>query len=154
MSVGIYKKTAKDIMTKDVTTIRTQDTIHDALLLLAENRIQAIPVVDRVGECVGMISQSDIIAEARERDLEDSEANYSGLARLVFSQVSLEEITNERVEDMMTDRVVVAAPDELVTDLADRMLREQIHHIPVVDGRTIVGIVSTMDILAALRTPV
>jgi CBS domain-containing protein len=55
----------------------------------------------------------------------------------------------------MSDRVVMAAPDERVTDVADKMLDGQIHHIPVVDADdNLLGIISTMDILAALRTPI
>ena len=103
-----------------------------------------------------MISQSDIISTAREKDVEDTEmvAAKNSASDLLFGGVALEEITNERVEDMMSDRVVMAAPDEAVTDVADKMLEQEIHHIPVVDGNeNLIGIVSTMDILAALRAP-
>ena len=156
MAIGIYKQVAKDIMTKHVATIRSKETIHDALMLMAENRLSALPVINRAGKCIGMISQSDIISMARDKDVEDSEvvAGRNSAADLLFGGVALDEITNERVDDMMSDRVVMAAPDEAVTDIADKMLEQEIHHIPVVDGDdNLVGIVSTMDILAALRAP-
>lgn len=156
MAVGIYKRVAKDIMTKHVATIHSQETIHDALLLMGENRLSALPVVNQTGKCVGMISQSDIISMARDKDIEDSEmvAAKNSAADLLFGGVALDEITNERVEDMMSDRVVMAAPDESVTEVADKMLEQEVHHIPVVDGEDrLIGIVSTMDILAALRAP-
>ena len=69
--------------------------------------------------------------------------------------MALDELTEERVEDLMSARVVVADSDESVTDLADKMLAAEIHHIPVVNsGGILVGMVSTMDILAGLREPV
>lgn len=151
MAVGIYKQVAKDIMTKHLSTIRSKDTIHDALMLMAENRLSALPVVNQAGKCTGMISQSDIIAVAREKDLEDEETEGTSATSLLFG-VSLEEITNERVEDIMSERVVMVAPDELLTEVADKMLQQEIHHIPVVDEEdNLVGMVSTMDILGALR---
>lgn len=155
MAIGIYKQVAKDIMTKHVATIRSQETVHDALLLMAENRLATLPVVNQSGKCVGMISQSDIVAEAREKDVEDTEVTSRNAMDLLFGGVLLDEITNERVDDIMSEKIVMAAPDEPVTEVADKMLEAEIHHIPVVDGNDrLVGIISTMDILAALRAPI
>jgi CBS domain-containing protein len=51
--------------------------------------------------------------------------------------------------------VVAATPHELLTTVADKLLKHEVHHIPVRnDGKLLVGIVSTMDILRALRDPV
>ena len=50
MVVGIYKQTAKDIMTKRVETLRQRDTIHYALMMMAEFEVSAIPVVDPAGK--------------------------------------------------------------------------------------------------------
>lgn len=155
MVVGIYKQTAKDIMTTRVETLRERDTIHFALTTMAENDISAIPVVSPDGRCLGIISQRDIIAEARDKDLEDSERTAAAPYLLEFGAVSLDELTNERVEDMMSNKVVKVHENDLVTDIADTMLQQRIHHLPVVtDDDRLVGIVSTMDILAGLMQPV
>lgn len=153
MAIGIYKQCAKDIMTTRVETLRERDTIHYALSMMAESDISAVPVLSPDGRCIGMIAQRDIIAETREKDIEDGErAEY---AAPYFGNVSLDELTNERVEDMMSEKPVKVSPEDSVTDVADRMLDNGVHHIPVVgkDDR-LVGIISTMDILAALRAPV
>ncbi len=153
MSGGIYKKTVKQVMTKHVATIRTRETVHDALRLMAENRLSALPVVDQVGHCVGVISQSDLIALASEADSEEQSTTSRGsLSDLIFGRVPLDEITDERIEDVMSTDVVLASPAELVTDVADRLLKYEVHHIPVCDDdKLLLGIVSTMDILRALR---
>lgn len=155
MVVGIYKQTAKDVMTKHVTTLRTNDTIHYALMMMAENDLSAIPVVDPAGRCVGIITQRDIITEAREKDVEDSERSENRPPHMLpMGSVSLDELTNERVDDMMSEKVVTVGPGDAVTDVADRMLKGGIHHIPVVDeDDQLLGIVSTMDILESLRNP-
>ena len=156
MVVGIYKQTAKDIMTKRVETLRQRDTIHFALTTMAENDISAIPVVSPDGKILGMISQRDIIAEAREKDIEDTERTTLMTPNLLsFGAVALDELTNERVEDMMSNKVVKVHEDDLVTDIAETMLQQKIHHLPVVaEDDRLVGIVSTMDILAGLMQPV
>ena len=151
--VGIYKKTTKDIMTKHVTTLRSKDTIHHALMMMAENDLSAIPVVDPAGKCVGIITQRDIIAVAREKDVEDSErSEYNAPNMFSFGAVALDELTNERVEDMMSERIVSVRPTDAVTDVAARMVKGGIHHIPVVgEDDQLLGIVSTMDVLASLQ---
>ena len=156
MVVGIYKQTAKDIMTRQVEALRDRDTIHYALTMMAENGISAIPVVSRDGKIMGMISQRDIIAEAREKDVEDTERTaYAEPGLLSFGSVALDELTNERVEDMMSEKVVKVHQDDLVTEIAETMLKSKIHHIPVVaEDDRLVGIVSTMDILAGLMSPI
>jgi CBS-domain-containing membrane protein len=103
-----------------------------------------------------MISQSDVIAIAREADAENEElgAPYP-MADVLFGRVALDELTNERIDDIMTEGVVTAAPTDLITRVADKMLAEKVHHIPVCDeDGCLLGIISTMDILAALRAPV
>lgn len=155
MGIGIYKQTARDIMTTHLVTIRPMDTVHDALLLMAENRLAALPVIDQAGKCLGMVSQSDIISIAREKDVEHAESGAKEVVSLLCRGVALDELTDERVEDLMSDRPVVACTDDSVTDLADKMLAAEIHHIPVVDdGGKLLGMVSTMDILAGLRQPI
>ena len=156
MVVGIYKQTAKDVMTKRVETLRQRDTIHYALTLMAENDVSAVPVVSPDGKIMGIISQRDIIAEAREKDIEDAErVDKTAPYMLSFGAVALDELTNERVEDMMSNKVVKVREADLVPDIAETMLKHKIHHIPVVaDDDRLVGIISTMDILGGLVSPV
>ena len=73
----------------------------------------------------------------------------------VFGAASIDEITNERIDDVMSTKVKAASPDTLVVDIADLMLEQRVHHVPVCDSDgNLMGVVSTMDILKALRTPV
>jgi len=50
----------KDIMTKDVITISPDDTVEYASVLMLENKISGLPVVDKEGHVIGIITQSDI----------------------------------------------------------------------------------------------
>ena len=147
MTVGIYKQKASDVMSTHVDAIHCKETLRDALTMMANNHLTALPVVDGKERCVGIISQSDLI-EITESDLE-----FQSSLKL-FGGLALEQVTSERIEDVMTDRVVSVLPDLGVPEVADLMLDQSIHHIPVCDeDGKLRGIISTMDILAGLRQP-
>ena len=156
MSLGIYKQSARDIMSRQVAVIHESVTVHDALLLMAENGVSALPVVDDAAKCVGMLSQSDIIDLARDLDMEDEEISTSrNILRMLSSGLPMHELTGQRINDCMSFNLVCASADELVTTIADKMLAEEIHHLPIIDDQgDLLGIVSTMDILRGLRTPI
>ena len=154
MTIGIYKQSARDIMTKHVDTIRTKETVHDALLLMAENRVSSLPVINMVGEVVGVVSQSDLIDLAREADGEDQDKR-NGYSDFLFNEVALDQVTNERIEDVMSDEVISALPDDSVVGVAEKMVSFGIHHLPVCnDEKKLLGIISTVDILKSLLNPV
>lgn len=56
----LNKLTVKDIMTKDVQTIRPGDTVKTAATLMHKLKIGALPVVDEKGKLVGILTESDI----------------------------------------------------------------------------------------------
>jgi CBS domain-containing protein len=60
--------TAKDIMTADPITIREGDTIEQALKVLVNQRVTGLPVVDKKGKMVGVISEYDIIQQLSKHD--------------------------------------------------------------------------------------
>lgn len=60
MNYLLAKLTLEDIMTRDVITIRADDTIEAAAILLHDNRIGALPVVDERKHVVGILTESDI----------------------------------------------------------------------------------------------
>ena len=154
MTVGIYKQAARDIMTKHVDTIRSNETVHDALLLMAENRVSSLPVVNSAGHCVGVVSQSDLIDLAREADSENDEGRNE-YSYFLFKDVALDEVTTERIDEVMSDDVISARPDEPVVAVAEKIVTSGVHHLPVCDeDNRLLGIISTVDILRSLLAPI
>ena len=154
MAVDTSKQTAADVMSTDLVTIRGRDTIHSALQLLAENRLGALPVVAADGTCLGIVSQGDIIAETRAWDLEDEQTGDRPSLSYSYRGVTLGDITEEHVEDLMSQKLVAAAATDGLMDVADLMLAAEVHHVPVVDeAYRLIGMVSTMDVLRGLRVP-
>jgi CBS domain-containing protein len=148
----VYEKRVKDVMSRDLVTIDAKDSVHEALQLMAENKVAALPVVDRQGRCVGIISTSDLVDVTR--DLEAGLDELEKADQLLWGQY-LAKIGNgvghQHVMDLMSEGVVSTRPDAFLSDAGSRMLRERVHRLPVVDeSQRLLGILSTTDILTAL----
>ncbi len=149
MDNGIYSRKVKDLMSREVVTISAGDTIHEALTLMGENRVSALPVVDRHDHCVGILSTSDLVDMTRDvdddiynLDLVDPTSQRFLLDRLAHSMGS------ETVQSFMSESVTTIDVESSIGKATREMLRNRIHHLPVVDSKDkLIGIISTMDIL-------
>jgi CBS domain-containing protein len=59
----------RDVASKDVATLGPDDSLSDALELMARAQVRRIPVVDEGNRLVGMVSQADVALEAKEKDV-------------------------------------------------------------------------------------
>jgi CBS domain-containing protein len=150
MNHGIYDRKVSDIMTRDVVTLAAGGTVHEALALMGENRVSAIPVVDHAGKCVGIISTTDLVDMTRDvdddlyqLDLVDATSRRFLIDRLAHS------LGNESIETYMSEALVTVYPESTLATATKRILKASVHHLPVVDkDDRLVGIVSSLDILA------
>jgi CBS domain-containing protein len=109
----------------DVLTIQVDTSVRDAVALLAERRIGALPVV-RGGEVVGIMSERDVIYCLKS----------DGAAVLDWT-----------VERIMTAPAITVERDHQVMSALSLMTRRRIRHLPVVEGGQIIGIVSIGDLV-------
>jgi CBS domain-containing protein len=117
-------KTAKDIMTTRVVTVKPSTPIADAARLLVRRKISGVPVVDEKDKTkvVGILTEADLLAA------------HSGA---------------KTVAEVMRKRVISVAPDTSVDDIAATLVKRKIKRVPVLDGGKLVGIVSRIDVLRA-----
>ncbi|NND98150.1 MAG: CBS domain-containing protein [Pirellulaceae bacterium] len=149
---NIFARRVKDIMSRDVVTINAGDTVHEALVLMGENRVSALPVVDRHNHCVGILSTSDLVDMTR--DLDD-DIYHLDLVDMTSRRFLLEKLAHsmghESVQSFMSEAVTTLSRDASLGEATRELLRNRIHHLPVVDSKNhLLGILSTMDILAEL----
>jgi CBS domain-containing protein len=150
MSTGIYKKRVKEIVTKHIVNLNADDTIHEALVLMGENRVSALPVVDRQNRCVGILSTVDLVDMTRDTEEDLRELNYVDLLSKRFLVDKLaNSMGTEKVQTFMSESVITVGLESFIGDAAQQMLRNHVHHLPVVDhDNRLLGIISTMDILS------
>lgn len=147
--------TIADFMSRSVVTARADQPLREVVRLLGERRIAGVPVVNDDGEVAGVISQSDIAAHVAESWSELTAAPDPG--RFYQSLWIPESDLHERVSaetpvsEVMSPYVLYATPDASLDETAELMLTHGIHRVVVLHQRSIVGIVSSLDLLRAYR---
>lgn len=127
-------------MTLKVYTIKPLDSVAHARALLEEHRISQLPVV-KGGVLVGIVT---------DRDLRDAVSAVTTSARIAGMGKTAPQTPDEiRVEAVMTSNVIMLNRHSSLVAAAEVMRRERIGSVPIVDGQTLVGIVTRSDILEA-----
>ncbi|HEX6349144.1 MAG TPA: CBS domain-containing protein [Candidatus Dormibacteraeota bacterium] len=127
---------AFEIMTRPVITADPELPLKEAARLLDEHNISALPVIDAGGELVGIISEADLL------ELETRPDPRHQLIPLPPAPAP-----PRLVSDVMTRDVLTMPEDADVGHVAARMLDAHVKRIPIVRGRSLVGIVSRRDIV-------
>ena len=114
---------ARDIMRKQVLTVRPETTLRELTRLLTARGVSGAPVVGPQGDLIGVVSQTDLL---RQRD-EDSP-----------------------VASVMTPWTVSFEEETEISELARQMLAKKIHRVVVTREGRLCGIITTMDMVRAL----
>ena len=124
----------REIMMGSPVTLKPEDTLDLANDVISLGRIRHIPVVDD-GRLVGIITERDLMGAAAIQIFGLKQKNKSALLKSVS------------IKEVMKKRVVTAAPDTPIKDVAHLMADKKIGCVPVVSAGTVVGLVTTTDIL-------
>jgi CBS domain-containing protein len=120
----------RDIMTKNLVTVRPETTLAEAVKVLTDHHIGGAPVVTETGTLVGVISELALIDVVFEPDVKAG-----------------------RVSQYMAEDVQVVSPDEPLSRAAQLFALYSFRRLPVVENGKLVGIVSRRDLMNhALRT--
>jgi CBS domain-containing protein len=133
---------ARDLMTRSVITISPDASIKDAIRQLSKFDITAMPVVDDEHRLVGMVSEADLLLG----EIPDDPRAH------VRPRESWLEPPPDVVGEAMTMHVVSVHEDSDASDIARLMLETGVKSLPVVNGETVVGVVSRRDLIQALAT--
>lgn len=128
-------------MSAKVYTVRPQDSVAKAVALICRHRISGVPVVDKRGDLVGLISERDVL-----QAMYPAKPELNPRRRASRSTGGLREIQRLRAADIMVRQVITAPPDADLLQLASLMAVKKIRRIPIVEGRRLVGIVSQGDV--------
>jgi CBS domain-containing protein len=143
----------KDIMTKEMITVSPETEIVHATRLLLENRINGVPVTNETGKLVGILCQSDLIAQQKKLPVPSFFSFLDGLITLTSMkhfEKEVQKIAAITVAQAMTPNPVTVRPDTDIEAVAALMVDNNFHTIPVVDEGELVGIVGKEDILKTL----
>jgi CBS domain-containing protein len=113
---------------RDVLSIAPQESVLQAIKLMAEKGIGALVVMDG-SKLAGIVTERDY-------------------ARKIILKGRSSETT--QVREIMTEDVLTTMSNESVADCMNRMTEEKIRHLPVVDEGEVVGIISIGDLVKAV----
>ena len=146
---------ARDVMTSNVVTLKNSDTICAAVSTLREHDITGAPVVDDAGNLVGILSMSDLLPATAATEPRENPSGLAepGMAWNLFdaAETSIKEIDEETVASRMSTVVRSVLETATLVSVARAMCDGHWHRVPVVSNSgSVAGIVSTMDVLAAM----
>lgn len=160
---------ARDVMQRDVITLSVHAPISEVVSTFEEYHITGAPVVDAAGRAVGVLSVADIAREDHvqggrleseryeyylSNPLEEERDDMISGDEDIFAKkdYSGELLGEQRVEDWMTPRVISVDPDADLKSVCELMAKESIHRVLVTEEDSVLGIVSTFDVVRFLAS--
>ncbi len=114
------------IMTREVVTLRVDQTVAEAYTMVRNRRFHHLPVVDNDGKLVGIITSFDLLKMG----------------------VCPDEYSQYMISDVMTTHVAYLSPEDQIGAAAEVFMEHLFHGLPICDDEMrLVGIVTTHDIL-------
>lgn len=137
-----------DIMSRKLTTVEFDTPLGEAWALLNQRRVKALPVVDKGGHVVGIVTKADFLQSA-------GLGAYEGMAgrwrSFLLATGGTHSDKPEVVGQIMTRRVRVTSAHRHLADLVPLLADSGHHHIPVIaDGGKLVGMITQSDVVIAL----
>jgi predicted transcriptional regulator len=119
----IEMRMVSEIMTPTVQAIHRDKSIREAESMFITQNISGAPIMDDIGNLVGFVSKTDIIR---------------------FDSIG-EDPTYTRLHEIANPKVVTIDASMLINDAARKMLQEQVHHLVVIEGDSMAGVLSAFD---------
>jgi len=139
--------TCAAIMSRHVVAVAPHAPLHEALSLLRQHRVKALPVTDEGARILGIVTQGDLL----DKTVWERPGPRLGLARRLALTLARGRAPHGSVEDIMTSPVRSVRADTPIADLVPWMQDAGLSHLPVVgpDDR-LVGLVAQADLVAEL----
>ena len=146
---------AKDIMTKEIITVHPDTEVVKAAKIMLDLHINGLPVVDKKGNLVGILCQSDLIAQQKKIPIPSFFILLGGAIPMQSQQSiakEIEKISATKVSQAMTTDPITVDAETGLEDIATLMVKNNIHTLPVLDQDRLVGIIGKEDILRTLMS--
>lgn len=141
----------RDIMTAQPHAVVFGTPLAEAWALLRQQRIKALPVTDRHGHVVGIVTQADFLRHAGLDLVLPGAGLGERLRNLIRATPGPSADKPEVVGQIMTRQVRVASQDRTLAELVPLFAQEGHHHLPIIGERNrLVGILTQTDVVAAL----
>lgn len=136
--MSFFSQPLSSYMSREPETVLTESGLDEVLRMLQQRRFSSVPVLDAAGSPVGVISRTDLIR--------------LGLLQAGVRRTSPAlPMPRRTAADVMSQGPLVIEPTASLAEAARTMVRHEVHRLMVVDAGRLVGVVSTLDLAAAVR---
>lgn len=140
----------KEIMSKDIISIKPEDNAQEALELLFKMQISGLPVIDAQGKIVGMFTEKEVISAILP-------TYVAKVGRFIYQEnpkvvkQKIHALHTTKAANIMRKEVITVDEDTTLCEVARVMLTEKARRLPVLDKTgKVIGIVARGDVLKAL----
>lgn len=143
---------AHQIMTRPVISVTPETPILEAANLMLQRHVSGLPVIDKAGELVGIVSEGDFI---RRSEIGTQRKRGRWLKFIIGSGKEADEFVHEhgrKVAEVMTTEPVTITEDTALEDIVQLMEKNNIKRLPVIRDGKVVGIVSRSNLLQAVAS--
>ncbi len=147
---------AKDIMTKNVISVRENTDVKKIVTILLKNRISAVPVVDEENHILGVVSEGDLLYKKKLPTSLNWVQAYGQYYYVKPEQLLEEHRKTEAstAKELMTPLPICIDEDMPVVEIARLMLKRGIKRVFVIRAGKLTGVVSRGDVLKEVITDV
>ncbi len=142
----------KDVMTRKVISVDPGETIFNAARLMLQYRISGLPVVNKEGELVGIVTEGDFL---RRGELGTQRRRPKWIELIVGPGRLAEEYartSGRKINEVMTTEPYTVFEDDPLEKVVDLMERRHVKRLPVTRDGRVVGIVSRANLMHALMS--
>ncbi len=143
----------KDIMTKEVVTVKPEMTIEELARLFTKHDISGAPVVDEAGGLIGIVTENDLIKMEQRLHIPTIITIFDAVIYLGSSKKfedDLKRMAATKVSDIYKRDVITITENTTIEEVATIMCEKDIHHLPVVKKGKLMGIVGKKDVVRAI----
>lgn len=115
----------RELMTKDVKTLKTEHTLQEAAQMMADLDVGIVPVANQGDHLQGVITDRDIVVRAVAKGMD---------------------INTTKINDFMSPAVVTVTGDQTAQEAAKLMAQHQVRRLPVVEDGRLIGIIAIGDL--------
>ena len=145
---------ASDVMVRNVVTVHPDTDVADAIKLLAEHDVSALPVLDDAGNLVGMLSEADLIHRVEIGTEKHRPWWVEAVTGASTLATEFAKSHGKKVGEVMATGVISVSEDTALSEIAALFERKRIKRVPVVKDGKLVGIVSRSNLIQALASAV
>ena len=140
-------KKVQEYIHKDITCVNENSSLRRVINTMKLHRLSALPVVNKLGEYVGCISEQDILNAAIPAYMKTM-YDTSFMAGLDQITIHLKSKLDHKIVDFIDAKYPCVEPRDTMSYAADLLHRQKGTILPVVEGKTLVGLLTRIEILS------